>query len=325
MNGPTRNEEQLVAALRGPLSAIRDSLDGVRMERPAEAIIAAGRSRCRRGLALRAVAAAAAAVVTATAVTWVTTGVGQPASHGGGIQAYTASYVIGQVRSALADNDMVMQTTYSFSPRFPSVTQWSYDGRFSMTQSATAGADGHGRLVAGTAVIRGRLVNVVVDDGLREWSPAPGQGAAPAGCSTRLDVVESDGPVDWPSYLRQALSCGEFRYSGYAMVDGRDAIKLTASVRGPASWAEGPHPDRTAPHVNAALYVDPSTFVPMRMIWKNSGQSADSTPARGTISEDVRLLPPTPANVAKATVSVPARFRKVHDGSLSGPVFQFIR
>ena len=324
MNGPGRNEEQLLAALRGPLSAIRDSLDGVRMERPAEAIIAAGRSRWRRARALRAVAAAAAVVVTATAVTWVATGAGQPASQGGGIQAYTASYVIGQVRSALADNDMVMQTTYSFSPRFPSVTQWSYDGRFSMTQSGSA-ADGHGRLAAGTAVIHGRLVSVVVDYGLREWSPAPVQGATPAGCSTRLDVVESDGPVDWPAYLRQALSCGEFRYSGQAMVDGQDAIKLTASVRGPASWADGPHPDRATPHVEAALYVDPSTYVPVRMIWSNTGQSPSSMPARGTISEDVRLLPPTPANVAKATVSIPPRFREAHDGSFSGPVFQFFR
>jgi hypothetical protein len=129
--------------------------------------------------------------------------------------------------------------------------------------------------------------------------------------------------VDWPTYLRQALSCGEFRYSGHATVDGRSAIKLTASVRGPSSWADGPQPDRASPHVDAALYVDPSTYVPMRVIWSNTGQSPGSALASGTIREDVRLLPPTPANVAKATVSVPGSFRKVHASTFGGPVFQF--
>ncbi len=329
MNEPARNTEELLAALRGPVMAMRDSLGGVRMKRPAEAIIAAGRSRRQRALALRA---AAAAVVAASATVWVTASVGQPTPHGGGIQAYTASYVIGQVRSALANNDMVMQTTYSFSPQFPSITQWSYDGNFSMIQSGSAAhttapgtptAYGHGRPAAGTAVRDGRPSYVVVDYGLREWSPETRPGVTPAGCSTRLDIVESGGPVDWPSYLRQALSCGEFRYSGYGRVDGHSAIKLTASVRGPASWAQGTHPDPATPHVDAALYVDPSTYVPMRVIWSNTGQSSGGARARGTISEDVRLLPPTPANVAKATVSIPAGFRKVRDGTFGGPVFQF--
>jgi hypothetical protein len=332
MNEPDRNEDELLAELRGPLTAIRDSLGGVRMERPAKAIIAAGRSRKRRALALRTAAATAAAAVAASATVLLVGGAGQPKSPNAGIQAYTAAYVIGQVRSALADTDMVMQTTYSFSPPFPSITQWSYGGRFSMTQSGsrppslspgTPWAHDQTRLAAGTAVIDGRLVYVVINYGLRQWYLASRQGVTPAGCSTRLDMVEFDGTVDWPSYLRQALSCGEFRYSGQATVDGRAAIKLTASVRGPSSWAEGPHPDRAWPHVDAALYVDPSTYVPLQVMWSNTGQSADSVRARGTIREDVSLLQPTPANIAKATVSVPAGFRRVHGSAFGGPVFQY--
>lgn len=333
MNKPARNTEELLAVVRGPLTAMRDSLGTVRMERPAEAIIAAGRSRRQRALLLRAAAATAGTVVTALAVVWAAGSIGQPASRGAGIQAQTASYVIGQVRTALADNNMVMQTTYSFSPRFPAITQWSYRDRFSMIQSESdppslgpgpPGARDLARVAAGTAVIKGRLAYVVADYGLREWSPAPREGPATAGCATRLDIVESDGPVDWPSYLRQALSCGEFRYSGQATVDGRSAIKLTASVRGPSSWAHGPHPDRDSPHVDAALYVDPSTYVPMRVIWSNTGQGAGSARASGTISEDVRLLPPTPANTAKATLHLPAGFSKAHGTALAGPVFQFL-
>jgi hypothetical protein len=333
MNEPDTNQDELLAVLREPLTAMRDSLGGVRMERPAEAIIAAGRSRRRRLLTLRAAVAAAAAAVTAAATVWLAGGTGQQASRGG-ISAHTAAYVIGQVNSALADDDMVVQTSYSFSPPFPSITQWSYGDRFSMIQygsgrpgqaAGTRWAPDQARLASGTAVINGRLVYVVVNYGLRQWYPASQQGVAPARCSTRLDMVEFDGAVDWPSYLRQALSCGEFRYSGQATVDGRSAIKLTASVRGPSSWANGPHPDRSWPHVDAALYVDPSTYVPVRVMWSNTGQSPGSVPARGTISEDITLLPPTPANIAKATVSVPASFRRAHRSAFGGPVFQYFR
>jgi hypothetical protein len=332
MNEPSRNENELLAELRGPLAAMRDSLGAVRMERPAEVIIAAGRSRRRRALALRSAVAAAAAAVTASATVLLAGGTSQPASPSGGVPAYTAAYVIGQVRSALADTDMVMQTTYSFSPSFPSITQWSYGDRFSMIQlgpvpptlsPGTPLAHGQTRLAAGTAVIGGRLAYVVVNYSLRQWYLASRQEAAPAGCSTGLDAVEFDGTVNWPSYLQQALSCGEFRYSGQATVDGRTAIKLTASVRGPSSWAKGPHPDRARSHIDAALYVDPSTYVPLQVMWSNTGQSPDSARARGTIREDVSLLQPTPANTAKATLSVPIGFRRVHSSAFSGPVFQY--
>jgi hypothetical protein len=327
-----KNEDELLAMLREPLAAMRDWMDGVHMERPAEAIIAAGRSRRRRSLGLRTAAAAAAAVVTASATVWLSGGTSQHASPSGAIPAHTAAYVIGQVRSALADNDMVVQTTYSFSPSFPSITQWSYGERFSMIQSVSARrnyargvarAPDQARLAAGTALIKGRLAYVIVDYGLRQWYPASRQGAASAGCLTRLDIVEFDAAVDWPSFLRQALSCGEFRYSGQATVDGRSTIKLTASVRGPSSWARGPHPDWACPHVDAALYVDPSTYVPVQVIWSNTGQGQGSAPARGTIREAVSLLPPTSANIAKATVLVPGGFRKARASAFAGPVFQY--
>lgn len=265
---------------------------------------------------LRAAAAAALAVVTASAVVGLTAS--RPAARPA--RAYTAAYVIGQMRSALAGSDMVMRTTFSFSPTFPPVTQWRYGSRYSMTQQAP----GHRRLAAGTAVISGRLAYVAADYKLKEWSAKPGRPVTPAGCSAQLDVVESGGPVDWPAYLRQALSCRQFRYVGRVQIGGRTAIELRASVRGPASWATTRRPGQASPHVSAALYVDPATYVPLQVIWRNTGQRPDGSPAHGTVREDVRLLPPSRGNVAKATVPVPASFRKVPGTAVAGPVFPLL-
>ena len=59
------------------------------------------------------------------------------------------------------------------------------------------------------------------------------------------------------------------------------------------------------------------------MIWKNSSRTADGKPLHGTVRQDIRILPPTPRNVARASVTVPAGFRSVPDGSFGGPVFPY--
>jgi hypothetical protein len=302
------------------------------MRRPAEQVIAAGRRRRRHALILRGGAAATAAVCAAAAV-FAVTGLRGPGLRSAAVSAYTAAYVIGQVSTALASNDMVMQTSYTFSPAFPRVTQWSYGDRFSMTQSgyvpqpANPGvprAQGNVSSAAGTALVNGSPAYVVVSYRLREWHRAAMRMIPAAGCSTRLDIVESGGPVDWPGYLRQALSCGEFRYAGQQNLHGKAAIELTGSMPGPSLWAQGPRPAGAAPQVSATLYVDPLTFVPVQVVWNNTGQSPAGQPAHGAIREDVRLLPPTPANVAKATLRIPAGFRKAPDAAFGGPVFRYL-
>ena len=53
-----RNDDDALAAVRGSLTAVRDSLEGVHMERPVEALVARGRARrARRSLAIRAAVA----------------------------------------------------------------------------------------------------------------------------------------------------------------------------------------------------------------------------------------------------------------------------
>jgi hypothetical protein len=42
----------------------------------------------------------------------------------------------------------------------------------------------------------------------------------------------------------------------------------------------------------------------------------------GAVRQDMRYLAPTPRNIGKANVAVPAGFRRLPDGSFGGPVFQ---
>jgi hypothetical protein len=329
MSGRARNEDEQLALLRGSLTALTDSLGGIRMERPAEKLIAAGRSRVRRARVLRAAVAAGAAVVTAVVVVWVS-GAARPAARDGGIRAHTAAYVISQVRSALSSSAMVIQTTYTFSAGLPRITEWSDDGHFNDTQSGyippaempeSPWAQGYVSFGQGTAEINGKLTFAQVDYVHHEWYPTTRQVLQPSACAAGLDNLEFSGTLSWPAYLRKALSCGVFHYRGNAPVGGRKTIKLTASAWGPSYFTGGPRPDRARTRIDATLYVDPSTYVPVRVDWSNYGQSADSKPIHGTVREDIRLLPPTPVNVAKVNVSIPAGFTKVKDSSFGGPVF----
>jgi hypothetical protein len=59
------------------------------------------------------------------------------------------------------------------------------------------------------------------------------------------------------------------------------------------------------------------------MLWRNVTHLRDGKPLVGMVRADIRLLPPTAANIARATVPIPAGFRSVPDASFGGPIFQF--
>jgi hypothetical protein len=61
----------------------------------------------------------------------------------------------------------------------------------------------------------------------------------------------------------------------------------------------------------------------VRVISSNWSEAAVGKPSHGVVREDVRMLPPTARNVARANVTVPGGFRRVPDVRFAGPVFQF--
>jgi hypothetical protein len=310
---------------------LREGLDRLTAEVRVPAGVA-GKARAHRRhrrIAARTALACGTAAVTAAAVIAATgPGQGAPAPVG----ARTAAYVIQRMGKALANTNMVMQTETTFSPAFPGIMQWSYRGNVRIVQSGfippaampeSPWAQGQESWGVGTATINGKRTYVQVDYRRHEWYATPALGFAPNGCSNGPVWAEEGGPGNWATYIRQALSCGEFTIAGQAWVNGTKTIKITGSMTQPDFWS-GPHGENPETlRADATLYVDPSTYLPVRVIWKNSSETADGKPLHGTVRQDIRLLPPTPRNLARASVTIPAGFRSVPDSSFGGPVFPF--
>jgi hypothetical protein len=274
------------------------------------------------------VAAAGTAAAVAAAVTVLVTGAADVTpvrTRAGVAQAHTVGYVLTRVANALSASNMVVRTETTFSPAFPAITQWNYRGNYRSVQSGSfreAGvpwAQGPESWGYGTALVGGKRIDVGVDYRYHRWYAAPGGGLTLNACWNALWILQADGgPVNWAPYIRQAVSCGKFRIAGQALIGGKQTITITGWERRP-SWL-----GRNALTVGVTLYVDPSTYVPLLATWTNrSHTAAGFSPLSGTVRQDIRLLPATPGNVALATVTIPAGFRKVPDATFGGPMYQF--
>jgi hypothetical protein len=292
-----------------------------------------GRARARlrrKKIAVRAALAGGAAAVTVAAVVAATVP-GQVAP--GPARARTAAFVITRVAKALAAKNRVIQTETIFSAPYPPVMGWNYRTDMRLSQSGyippalvpgMPWAQGRVQWNVGTTTIRGRRIYAQIDYRHREWANAGILGFAPAACTVRLDVVEFNGPANWPAYVRQALSCGLFKVAGHAQVNGVQAIKLSGSMADRHFWSQLPHGEGRGPlWVDVTLYVNPKTYLPVLVIWDNRTHYRDGRPLYGTIRQDITALPATPGNIARANVSVPAGFRKVPSSTFGGPVWPY--
>ncbi len=292
-----------------------------------------GRARShlrRKKMAARAALAGGAAAVTAAAVVAATVP-GRDAA--GPPQVRTAAYVITRVANALATTNKVIQTETVFSAPYPPVMGWNYHGDMRLSQSGhippalvpdMPWAQGRVHWGVGTTRVHGRRIYAQIDYRHHEWANAGILGYPPNACTVRLDIVEFNGPAQWPAYVRQALSCGLFKVAGHAQVNGVRAIKLTGSTTSWHFWSQLPHGEGRGPfRVDATLYVSPKTYLPMLVIWANRTHYRDGRPLDGTVRQEITALPATAGNIAKANVTVPAGFRKVPSSTFGGPVWPY--
>ncbi len=134
-----------------------------------------------------------------------------------------------------------------------------------------------------------------------------GYGGLPSSCRNLGGGLEPPVPVqyspyNWSAAIRLALQCGHYDLGGRQRVDGVEAIKLVE--RTPQT---GPFAKHKVP-VLETLWVDPSTYLPMRVLWQ--WPEAHGQPD-GTLVSDFRWLAPTKANLAALRVKIPHGFRKV--------------
>ena len=163
--------------------------------------------------------------------------------------------------------------------------RWMYHGSARATAFGPSGQtvfDLGAKLPAGAA---GRSIGVSYVN--RTWwqqslpaESAPGS-SPPINCGPRIQIPDG---VGWAGYIRHQLSCGEYSVAGRQRVDGVNAIKIVSKQGGVTLW------------------VKPDTYLPVRLI-------LDQGPVNS--QDDFRWLPPTPANLAQLTVTVPAGFSQV--------------
>jgi hypothetical protein len=126
--------------------------------------------------------------------------------------------------------------------------------------------------------------------------------AGPDGCQDAFLPPPVGTTLDWAAEIRTALSCGHFQLAGHERIGAADAVKLV-SVK-----TDGPY--------TVTLWVDPSTYLPVRLVWNWLDPRAQGP---GTLTGDFQWVKPTQDNLAALRVPVPSGFTQAAKGGLPVP------
>lgn len=307
----------------------------------------AGRLR-RRRRAARGVAGCAAAAVTAAAVliaVIVASGStpraagngtqpqpptvisGVPGTNPGGPQAHEVAYVVKRVETALTSERQVFygQTTSQWGPS----STWVYGRHYRWEEYTGTGCGqvlpngqctnqgpSERYLAQGTALVGGKLTTVYVTYYNREWSGGRFWTAAPGSACSATGALEMGGPPiptnHWADFISATLACGAAKVTGHVRVNGVDTIQITGkpvTVRLKPGYARAVH--EKSVQVRWTLYVDPATYLPVRISGSTATFGGPSASTFNRSVTNVHWLKPTPANQARAMVTIPPRFHRV--------------
>lgn len=284
-------------------------------------LVGKARRRCRRRrVALGSAIAGGTAAVSAAAVVAATTGagpVGQPGTNGI-TRAQTDAYVVlRHMENAVAQDNLVMDgsTTSRFSGMgmkgyisgFPGTsgsmlsTTWSYRSQ----NRAEEFWQGQPYLNDGTALIGGTLRAAAVSYFDHEWSGGSSPYVEPSNACGDNAVVMGGPllPVFGPAFAKATLACRWATVTGRAWINGVDTIEITGPSKGIA--------DIPGERVTYRLYVNPSTYLPVRVTASTVAYGPKSFSYQFTSTSGVRWLRPSAANVAMTLVTIPPGFRHV--------------
>jgi hypothetical protein len=254
----------------------------------------------------RAAAVAGGAAVTAgTAV-----GVAVAASPTA-IPAQTTAYVVSHVSGALAATNRMAYTSTTFRvPKSAVLTHpasvidgWSYGTRNRALRESAGGQPLTGQWVR---TGRGKPALIVVNYQQRWWERLAYKPVAIGSQAGLCRAPESflilgarnAAAADWEPIVESGLRCGLFHVAGHQRVEGIDAIKLTGTA-----------------DTGITVWVDPHTYLPVQIAGNVQlvGSFTKNRPetTKATIRIHFRWLPPTRANLAQLTGTIPPGFRQV--------------
>ncbi len=317
---------------------VREGLDRLTADVrvPAE-MVARARTRVRRRkIAARAALACGTAAVTAAAVI-AATGVGAPPGTGGATNARTTAYVIKRVQNALAAENFVIQgqatgsmtvSVHGHQVRSSNGTSmsWSYGNRSrfveftgrSCGQATSNGCTHRGGsqlyLADGTALIGGKLTGAYVTYFDHKYSLHPlGQDQVKA-CSRTAQLALGAPAVtmpNWPAFIKAMLGCGAATVTGHARIGGVETTVISGSIDLPLPKGYARTIKEARERVRYTLYVDSATYLPVRAYGSDETYGGANGPTVSASVTNVQWLPPTPANLAKALITIPPGYTQV--------------
>ena len=292
---------------------------------------AAGRLH-RRRMAVRATAACgglAVAAAVAVAVT-VVARTSTPATASA-TQQRQAAYVTSRIESALASQNLVAaerssdngltNTTWTYGTDWNWVQYWpSSDARDRIVNGQHLWdfpPQYRGQPATGTGVtlVGGKLMGAYVtyDDQRYSLTPLPSGSSLPANaCSTtaRLEMGGLPVPgVSWSDFISATLKCGTASVTGNVTVNGAQATEITGkpvTVKLQPGYAKTVNEEFVT--VRWTLYVNPETYLPVRIYSSTESFGGTAGDQVYTGTTDVTWLAATPANTAKALVTIPPGF-----------------
>jgi hypothetical protein len=241
-----------------------------------------GKRRLTRALAATGTAMAIAAGTAA--------GVAAATASPTAIPAQTTAYIVSHVSSALTTSDQISYQTISYGS--PGNTQavvynWNYGSRFRTlvdTLSGRPDGDNWGQNFGHPGGYQ-----ILVDYPQRSWERL---GEAHISTAVPSFSCQEYGrfflplslwkPADLSSVIESGLRCDAFQVAGHQRVDGIDTIKLTGIYDGSPLFT---------------LWVDASTYLPVQL----TGHEEEV---------QFRWLPPTQANLAQLTGTIPPGFHR---------------
>lgn len=285
----------------------------------------------RRRVLVRASAIGGCVAVATAAVVFVATGATRVSAGPGPMQARDAAYVTKRVESALYGQNMVAVENNRNGGG--NIVTWMYGNLWNTLQFNPAGdyswvvqgkryysfplADrGQPDYATGTAMVGGKLYGAYVTYNDERYSLTPltsKPGLPTSACSTtaRLEMGGMPVPgVGWAVFISNTLRCGTASVTGHVRINGHETTQITGkpvTVRLPAGYARVVQEKWAT--VRWTMYVNPKTYLPMRIDGSTQSYGGKAGNQVSSVTNNMTWLQPTPANIAKALVTIPPGFR----------------
>ncbi len=304
----------------------------------------AARAR-RRRMTIRAVAGAGTAAVTAAALLAVT-GPGTGPGTGGAANARATAYVVSRVENALATENFVIQgratgsMTYSVrghrvhSGNEPA-NSWTYRNRWRV-EEFTGSSCGHALpngycthrggsepyIAQGTARVGGRLLSAYVTYYDHRYSVSPLGHFHLKACS-RTAQLALGGPAvtmpNWPAFIKAMLGCQAATVTGHTRIGGVQTTVISGLIDIPLSKGYARTVKESRVRVRYTLDVNSATYLPVRAYGSTETYGGAAGPTVNAYVTNVRWLPPTKGNIAKALVTIPPGYKHVSSPASQQP------